>query len=78
MDNREVAAVFDRIADLLEIQGEAVYRVNAYRRAAESIRSTSEQVVTLASAGRLQEIPGVGEAIASKIEELLSSGKMAF
>ncbi len=78
MDNREVAAVFDRIADLLEIQGEAVYRVNAYRRAAESIRSTSEQVVTLASAGRLQEIPGVGEAIASKIEELLSSGQMAF
>ena len=78
MDNREVAAVFDRIADLLEIQGEAVYRVNAYRRAAESIRSTSEEVAAMATAGRLQQIPGVGEAIASKIDELLSSGRMAF
>ncbi len=78
MDNREVAAVFDRIADLLEIQGEAVYRVNAYRRAAKSIRSTSEEVAAMAATGRLQQIPGVGEAIASKIDELLSSGRMAF
>ena len=78
MDNREVAAVFDRIGDLLEIQGESGYRVNAYRRAAESIRSTSQEVEGLANEGRLQEIPGVGEAIAAKIEELLSTGHMAY
>jgi DNA polymerase (family 10) len=77
MDNREVAAVFDRIGDLLEVKGESGYRVNAYRRAAESIRSTSEEVEALAKEGRLQEIPGVGEAIAAKIEELLSTGHMA-
>ena len=78
MENPQIAAVFDRIADLLEIQGEAIYRVNAYRRAAESIRSTSEDVTALAEAGKLKEIPGVGEAIAAKIDELLSTGHMAY
>ncbi|MCJ7513246.1 MAG: DNA polymerase/3'-5' exonuclease PolX [Anaerolineales bacterium] len=78
MDNREVGAVFDRIADLLEIQGEAVYRVNSYRRAAESVRTTSEEVSALAEQGRLREIPGVGEAFAAKIEELLQTGRLAF
>ena len=78
MDNQTVAGTFDQIADLLEIKGEAIYRVNAYRRAAESIRSSSEDVNELAQQGRLKEIPGVGEAIADKIGELLATGKLAF
>jgi len=38
MDNQEVAEKFDELADLLAIQGESSFRVNAYRRAAETIR----------------------------------------
>ncbi|MGD0576190.1 MAG: DNA polymerase/3'-5' exonuclease PolX [Anaerolineales bacterium] len=76
MDNQAVAAKFDELADLLAIQGESSFRVNAYRRAAETIRGLGRDLKEIAQAGELQEIPGVGQAIAEKIEQLLSSGKM--
>lgn len=76
MDNQTVAAKFDELADLLAIQGESSFRVNAYRRAAETIRGLGRDLEEIAQAGELQEIPGVGQAIAEKIEQLLSSGKM--
>ena len=78
MQNREIAEVFEKIADLLQIKGEAIYRVLAYRRAGESIRALSQRVVQIAEESRLQDIPGVGAAIAAKIDELLSTGKMEF
>lgn len=76
--NREVAEVFEKIADLLQIKGEAIYRVLAYRRAGESIRALSRSVVQISEENGLQDIPGVGKAIADKIDELLSTGKMEF
>lgn len=78
MLNREVAEVFEKIADLLQIKGEAIYRVLAYRRAGESIRALSRSVVQISEENGLQDIPGVGKAIADKIDELLSTGKMEF
>ena len=78
MDNHELAAVFDRIAALLEIKGEVVYKFLAYRRAAENLRSLSEDVQVIAQEGRLKEIPGVGKAIADKIGELLETGELNF
>jgi DNA polymerase (family 10) len=76
--NREVAEYFERIADLLQIKGEAIYRVLAYRRAGESIRALSRGVKQIAQEGELESIPGVGKAIAEKIDELLSTGKLEF
>ncbi|HSR48039.1 MAG TPA: DNA polymerase/3'-5' exonuclease PolX [Anaerolineales bacterium] len=76
--NEEVARVFDAVADLLEIKGESVYRVLSYRRAAESIRAQGRRLTDLQSEGRLKEIPGVGDAIAAKIEELLTTGRLGF
>jgi len=78
MRNEEVARVFDRIADLLEIKGESIYRVLAYRRATEEIRSYPRDVEEVWKAGELKLIPGVGEAIAEKIDELFRTGKLDY
>lgn len=78
MDNAELADVFDRIASLLEIKGEMVFKTVAYRRAAESLRSMVEDIHTVRASGRLDKIPGVGKAIAQKIEELLDTGQLSF
>jgi DNA polymerase (family 10) len=78
LTNEDVARVFDNIADLLEIKGESVYRVISYRRAAESIRGQGRRLSDLQAEGRLKEIPGVGDAIAKKIDELLTTGRLGF
>jgi DNA polymerase (family X) len=78
MNNREIADIFDRIADLLEIKGEVIYKVLAYQRAAESLRELASDLNEYRQQGQLTDIPGVGKAIAEKIDELLSSGKLEF
>jgi len=74
LTNREIARIFDNIADMLEIKGEIVHRVLSYRRAAEAIRETPQDLQTLAAEGQLQTIPGIGKTLAEKIEELLERG----
>jgi len=78
VNNREVAEVFQRIADLLEIKGEEIYRVLAYRRASDTVRSLGESIEAVWRDGRLEEIPGVGKAISGKIDELLRTGRLEF
>ena len=77
MDNREIAAVFDEIADLLDLQGVA-FKPIAYRRAARNIESMEADVNEIAAAGKLEDIPGVGKAMAKKIEEIVRTGKLAY
>ena len=76
MNNRQLAETFTQIADLLEIKGEVIYKTMAYRRAAESLAGLSRDVNDMWKEGKLREIPGVGEAIATKIDELLRTGKL--
>ncbi|MCX7977247.1 MAG: helix-hairpin-helix domain-containing protein, partial [Bellilinea sp.] len=78
MNNQQLADIFERIANLLEISGEVVYKTLAYRRAAESLRAYPREASELYREGKLTEIPGVGKAIAEKIEELLTTGKLGF
>jgi DNA polymerase (family 10) len=78
VDNQEIAEYFSRIADLLSIKGESSYRIMAYRRASESILSLSQDVEDLWREDALEDIPSVGDAISTKIDELLSTGKMSF
>lgn len=78
MTNKELADIFANIADLLEIRGEIIYKILAYRRAAEALREYSRDVAEVWKAGKLKDIPGVGNAIAEKIDELLSTGQLAF
>jgi DNA polymerase (family 10) len=78
MNNRELADTFTLIADLLEIKGEIIYKTLAYRKAAESLTSLGRDAKEYWKEGKLEDIPGVGKAIAEKIDELLSSGKLGF
>jgi DNA polymerase (family X) len=78
MNNRQLAETFTLIADLLEIKGEIVYKTLAYRKASESLMGLGREASEYWKEGKLQEIPGVGKAIAEKIDELLSTGKLEF
>ncbi len=74
MVNSELARVFERIADLLEIDGADGFRVNSYRRAARTLKDATEDVAILARDGRLQELPGVGKGTADRIRQFLDTG----
>ena len=78
MNQEELARVFERIADLLEIKGELIFKVRAYRNAADGLRESLDDLEQLRKENRLTDIPGVGEAIAKKIDELLTTGKLGF
>lgn len=78
MNNREMADTFEAVAQFLEIKGEAIYRVLAYRKAADAIRDLSQDLADIREEGGLKDIPGVGKAIASKIEEMIDSGKLTY
>lgn len=78
MNNEQFAQIFDRIADLMEIKGEVVFKTLAYRKAAENIRSLPGSLTGIHQQGKLMEIPGVGKAIAEKIDEIITTGKLGF
>lgn len=78
MTNREIAQIFENIADMLEIQGESRFKFLAYRRAGEVLRELPRDLQAYADEGSLTDIPGVGKAIADKIKELLETGKLDY
>jgi len=78
MNNREIARVFEDIADLLELKGENVFKIRAYQKAVRSIEHLPVEAEQLAREDRLKEIPGVGEAINKKITELVSTGHLKY
>ncbi len=78
MTNSEIAAVFEDIARLLPKNKENIFKIRAYQKAAQAIAEMNEPVEKLVTEGRLREIPGVGDAIAKKIMELVTTGQLAF
>jgi DNA polymerase (family 10) len=81
MTNKELADVFTLVAQLLEIKGEVIYKTLAYRRASESITGLGRDINDIWKEGgqkALLEIPGVGKAIAEKIDELLTTGNLEY
>jgi DNA polymerase (family 10) len=74
--NGELADRFDLLGDLLELEGEASYRVLAYRRASKSIRDTGGSVAQMALEGTAKQLPGVGETIQAKIVEIVRTGDL--
>jgi DNA polymerase (family 10) len=75
--NAEATEIFRTIADLLDLLGEK-FKPEAYRRAARSIESLTEDLGAVSVRGELRAIPGVGEAIAEKIEEYLRTGSVSY
>ncbi|MDI7274416.1 MAG: DNA polymerase/3'-5' exonuclease PolX [Anaerolineae bacterium] len=78
LSNREVADILLQIADMLEIKGEVVYKALAYRRAAQSIVDLGRDVNEVWAEGGLRQIPGVGEALSRKLDELLRTGHLQY
>jgi len=75
MNNAEMAAVLNGIADLLEIQNDNPFRIRSYRRAALTIESLPHELRDMDEAA-WKEIPGIGESIAEKIKEYAATGKL--
>ncbi|MGC9454531.1 MAG: DNA polymerase/3'-5' exonuclease PolX [Phycisphaerae bacterium] len=76
MSNRELADIFDEIAELMELFGENRYRINSYQNAARAIRDLSEDVAEIARRGELEDIPSVGKSTAEKIRQYVETGKV--
>jgi DNA polymerase (family 10) len=76
MRNAEIAAHFDELGDLYELDGAVVYRVVAYRNAAKAIREAPVSVEELARQGKVTTLSGVGKTIAEKIDALLETGQI--
>lgn len=76
MNNRQIAKIFEDIADILDLKGENVFRIRAYRRAAQNIDGLARDVATL-SEEELDAIPGIGKDLTAKIREFLATGKVA-
>jgi DNA polymerase (family X) len=75
--NTEIVTIFNKLADLLEIEGANPFRVRAYRNAANSIQALPKNVTELLAGGKdLREIPGIGDAIAQKIETIIETGEL--
>ena len=78
MHNQQVADLLSRIADMLDVLGENPYKGIAYRRAADQIAHLGEDIAQVWERGELRAIPGVGEALAKKLDELLSTGRLQY
>lgn len=78
MRNQEVARILHDIAVLLDIKGESRFRVVAYEEAARRIENWPEPIEDVWKNGKLEDIPGIGSSIASKIAEYLATGKMTY
>jgi DNA polymerase (family 10) len=78
MNNQEIAAVFEDIAQRLELKKDNIFKIRAYRRVARSIEQLPLEVEQLVRENRLKEIPGAGEAITRKITELITTGRLEY
>ena len=77
MDNKEIARRFYRLSALMEVRGDDPFRLRSYRNAAEAIEvwpASLKEIADQEGVTGLQEIPGIGKAIAGKVVELLAKG----
>jgi len=74
--NADIAAIFEEIADLLEIQNENPFRIRAYRNAARQVEGMGVALTDMAANGEdLTELPGIGDDLAAKIKEIVETGR---
>ena len=76
MKNLEISKIFREIADILEIQGQSIFRIRAYQRAAQNLEGLTRDIEDYVKEDRLSEIPGIGKDLSGKIREYVSTGKI--
>jgi len=78
MDKEHVAAILVEIGTLLELKGENPFKTRAYQNAARAIENLAEPLEQIVAEDRLGEIKGIGESIAKKVAELVTTGRLAY
>jgi DNA polymerase (family 10) len=78
MNNKQIAAIFEDIAEMLKLKKDNIFKIRAYQKVAREIKELSVEVEQLVREDRLKEIPGAGEAITKKLTELVTTGKLAY
>jgi DNA polymerase (family 10) len=79
MDKNQVASVLEQVATLLELQENAsVFEVRAYQNASRAVSALDGDIAVLVREGKLKGTPGLGSTILKRVEELVTTGKMAF
>lgn len=77
MQNADIARTFNRLANLLDIEGANAFRVRAYRSAAQTIESHPHALQEMVARDEpLTELPGIGRDLAEKITELINTGRL--
>ncbi len=74
-DKKEIINLLEDIADMMEFKGENIFKVNAYRNGASSIRKAGEDIEQLIKAKKLDEVKGIGKGLQSVIYEYVNTGK---
>jgi DNA polymerase (family 10) len=77
MKNKELADLFEKMADILEFKGENSFKISAYRKASRIIGDLTKDIEEISEQGELKNIPGIGEGMAQKIVEYLKTGKIS-
>jgi len=78
LTNREIADIFEKCANLLQLKGESIHRYLAYQRAAETIRELPRDLHAISAEKGLVDLPNIGKTLAEKIDEMLTTGKLSF
>jgi DNA polymerase (family 10) len=77
MKNKELADLFEKMADILEFKGENPFKISAYRKASRILADLTQDIEEIAENGKLKDVPGIGEGMAQKIVEYLKTGKVS-
>ncbi len=77
MKNQQIAVIFRNLAALLEIRGESLFRVRAYRKASQVVNELTEDIEAIAARSGLKDLPGIGKDLAAKIQEIIQTGTLA-
>jgi len=78
LKNLELSRIFEQIAKILKIKDENPFKIRAYEKVALVLENLPIDIETIYRQGGLNNIPGVGEGIAKKIEEFLNTGKLEY